>query len=355
MALVTRRRRTAPPSPLPQRDGVDPVRVRLPGTGPWATVRDHLVARFPVGSDVVDGMFDAGLIVGADGRPVPAGAPCVPGLFVWFHRELPAEVPVPFPLGIVYRDEHIVVADKPHFLATTPRGSHVTQTALARLRRELGIPLLGAAHRLDRLTAGLVLFTVRPEERGAYQTLFRDRLIHKEYEAVAPHDPALALPRTVRNRIVKERGVLTAREVEGEPNALSRVELLDHRADGLARYRLVPGTGQTHQLRVHMSDLGVPILGDPLYPEVTGPVPAGDFRRPLQLLARALEFTDPMTRARHRLRSGRTLAAWASYGEWAAEDRTAGHCASDGRAAVDRTTADRAAAHRPPAPRTSGQ
>ncbi|MET8215421.1 RluA family pseudouridine synthase [Streptomyces hirsutus] len=352
---MTRRRRTAPPSPLPQRDGVDPVRVRLPGTGQWATVRDHLVARFPVGSDVVDGMFDAGLIVGADGRPVPSDAPCVPGLFVWFHRELPAEVPVPFPLEIVYRDEHIVVADKPHFLATIPRGSHVTQTALARLRRELGIPLLGAAHRLDRLTAGLVLFTVRPEERGAYQTLFRDRLIHKEYEAVAPHDPALVLPRTVRNRIVKERGVLTAREVEGEPNALSRVELLDHRADGLARYRLVPGTGQTHQLRVHMSDLGVPILGDPLYPEVTGPVPAGDFRRPLQLLARTLEFTDPVTGARHRLRSGRTLAAWTSYGEWAAEDRTSGHCSSDGRAAVDRTTADRAAAHRPPAPRTSGQ
>ncbi|MFI8305753.1 RluA family pseudouridine synthase [Streptomyces sp. NPDC085927] len=362
---MTRRRRTVPPSPLPQRDGVDPVRVRLPGTGQWATVRDHLVARFPVGSDVVDGMFDAGLIVGADGRPVPADAPCVPGLSVWFHRELPAEVPVPFPLEIVYRDEHIVVADKPHFLATTPRGSHVAQTALARLRHELGIPLLGAAHRLDRLTAGLVLFTVRPEERGAYQTLFRDRLVHKEYEAVAPHDPALALPRTVRSRLVKERGVLTAREVEGEPNALSRVELLDHRADGLARYRLVPGTGQTHQLRVHMSALGIPILGDPLYPEVAGPVPAGDFRRPLQLLARALEFTDPVTGARHRLRSGRTLAAWTSYGDWAAEDHAVGDRAPDDRATgartigtrttADLTTGGRAAAHRPPVPRASGQ
>ncbi|MFE9921942.1 RluA family pseudouridine synthase [Streptomyces sp. NPDC005774] len=355
---MTRRRRTVPPSPLPQRDGVDPVRMRLPGTGQWATVRDHLVTRLPAGSGVVDGMFDAGLIVGADGRPVPADAPCVPGLFVWFHRELPTEVPVPFPLEIVYRDEHIVVADKPHFLATTPRGSHVAQTALARLRRELGIPLLGAAHRLDRLTAGLMLFIVRPEERGAYQTLFRDRLIHKEYEAVAPHDPALALPRTVRSRIVKERGVLTAREVEGEPNALSRVELLEHRADGLARYRLVPGTGQTHQLRVHMSALGVPILGDPLYPEVAGPVPAGDFRRPLQLLAREMEFTDPVTGARHRLRSGRTLAAWASYGDWAAEDHATEDCASDDRAAearttVDRATADRAAAHRHSAPRTS--
>ncbi|CAM5311927.1 Ribosomal pseudouridine synthase OS=Streptomyces glaucescens OX=1907 GN=SGLAU_06695 PE=4 SV=1 [Streptomyces glaucescens] len=230
-------------------------------------------------------------------------------MFVWFHRELPEEVPVPFPLRIVHRDEHIVVVDKPHFLATTPRGSHVAETALARLRRELGIPTLGAAHRLDRLTAGLVLFTVRPRERGAYQTLFRDRLVRKEYEAIAPYDPALALPRTLRSRIIKERGSLTAVEVAGEPNAVSRIELLEHR-DGLGRYRLVPGTGQTHQLRVHMNALGLPILGDPLYPVVADPVPAGDFRDPLQLLARELEFTDPVTGVAHRFRSTRTLAAW---------------------------------------------
>jgi tRNA pseudouridine32 synthase/23S rRNA pseudouridine746 synthase len=297
---------------------VDPVRVRLPAGTRWATVREHLVQRLSAGPAVVDGMFAAGLIVGVDGRAVPADTPYAPGMFLWFHRELPAEVPVPFPLEVVHRDEHIVVVDKPHFLATTPRGSHVTQTALARLRRELGIPELGAAHRLDRLTAGLVLFTVRPGERGAYQTLFRDRLVHKEYEAVAPYDPALGLPRTVRSRIVKERGVLTAEEVEGEPNALTRVELAGHRADGLGRYRLVPGTGQTHQLRVHMNALGVPILGDPLYPEVAAPVPAGDFRRPLQLLARKLEFTDPVTGVEHRFTSGRMLAAWSSYEEWAA-------------------------------------
>lgn len=313
-----RRRRPIPPSPLPQRDGVDPVRVRLPAGEQWATVREHLVQRLSAAAGVVDGMFAAGLIVGADGRAVPADTPYAPGMFLWFHRELPAEVPVPFPLEIVHRDEHIVVVDKPHFLATTPRGSHVAQTALARLRRELGIPRLGAAHRLDRLTAGLVLFTVRPGERGAYQSLFRDRLVRKEYEAVAPLDPALELPRTVRSRIVKERGSLTAREVEGEPNAVTRVEAAESRADGLGRYRLVPATGQTHQLRVHMNALGVPILGDPLYPEVTAPAPAGDFRRPLQLLARTLEFTDPVTGVEHRFASGRRLAAWASYEEWAA-------------------------------------
>ncbi|MEV7793834.1 pseudouridine synthase [Streptomyces sp. NPDC087512] len=318
-----RRRTPPPPAPLAQRHGVDPVRVRLPAGGSWATVREHLVERLSgAGAGTVDGMFDAGLIVGADGRAVAADAPYEPGMYVWFHRELPPEVPVPFPVDVVYRDEHIVVADKPHFLATTPRGGHVTETALARLRRELGIPTLGAAHRLDRLTAGLVLFTVRPEERGAYQTLFRDRRVRKEYEAVAPFDPALAEPRTVRSRIVKERGVLAAREVEGEPNAVSRVELAGHRpcaagGPALGRYLLVPATGQTHQLRVHMNALGVPILGDPLYPEVTAPVAPGDFRRPLQLLARRLAFTDPLTGREHRFRSGRSLTAWTAYEEWA--------------------------------------
>ncbi|MFF9407722.1 pseudouridine synthase [Streptomyces anandii] len=312
-----RRRSGAPPSPLPQRRGVDAVRVRLPAAGPWATVGEHLVERLSgAGPGVVEAMLAAGRIVGADGRAVAAGAPYEPGLFVWFHRELPDEVPVPFPLEVVHRDEHLVVVDKPHFLATTPRGAHVAETALARLRRRLGLPELTAAHRLDRLTAGLVLFTVRPEERGAYQTLFRDRRVRKEYEAVAPHDPALDAPRTVRSRIVKERGVLTAREVPGEPNAVTRVRAVGHRADGLARYRLVPATGQTHQLRVHMNALGVPILGDPLYPVVTGPAPAGDFRRPLQLLARTLEFTDPVTGAEHRFRSGRDLAAWSSPAGW---------------------------------------
>ncbi|WP_055622897.1 RluA family pseudouridine synthase [Streptomyces sp. JHA19] len=312
-----RRRTPPPPSPLPQLNGVDPVRVRLPAADGWATVRDHLVARLAAGDGVIDGMLDAGRIVDATGRPVARDTAYAPGMYVWFHRELADEERVPFTIEVVHRDEHIVVADKPHFLATTPRGSHVAETALARLRRDLGLPALGAAHRLDRLTAGLVLFTVRPEERGAYQSLFRDRLVAKEYEAVAPYEPGLDLPRTVRSRIVKERGVMAAREVPGEPNAVSRIELVEHR-DGRARYRLTPSTGQTHQLRVHMSALGVPILGDPLYPVVTGPVPAGDFRRPLQLLARTLEFTDPVTGHRHRFVSSRTLDAWSSYDDWAA-------------------------------------
>ncbi|MEU4106300.1 RluA family pseudouridine synthase [Streptomyces tanashiensis] len=291
-----RRRSKAPSSPLPQRLGIDPVRVRLPEDpeGGWATVREYLAGRYgaAVGAGRVEEMLRDGRFVGVDG-PVGADEPYVAGRYLWFHRDFPAETPVPFEVAVVHRDERIVVADKPHFLATMPRGRHVTETALARLRRDLGLPFLQPAHRLDRLTAGLVLFVVRPEDRGAYQTLFRDRAVRKEYEAVAPYDPAVELPVTVRSRIEKERGVMAAREVPGEPNAESRIELVEH-AGGLGRYRLAPVTGRTHQLRVHMNALGLPILDDPVYPVVREDGPE-DFSRPLRLLARTLEFTDPFT------------------------------------------------------------
>ncbi|WEH32657.1 RluA family pseudouridine synthase [Streptomyces sp. AM 4-1-1] len=300
-----------PAAPLPQRDGIDPVRVRLPENpeGVWATVGDHLVARFAgaIGAARVEAMLSGRRFVGTDG-PVAADEPYGAGRFIWFHRDFAPEEPVPFPVGVVYRDRHLVVADKPHFLATTPRGRHVTETAVARLRRELGLPELQPAHRLDRLTAGLVLFVVRPGERGAYQTLFRDRLVRKEYEAVAPYDPAREFPVTVRSRIVKERGVIAAREEPGEANSESRIELLEHR-DGLGRYRLSPATGRTHQLRVHMNALGLPILQDPVYPVVEAEGAADDWSRPLQLLARALEFTDPVTGVAHRFESGLRLSA----------------------------------------------
>ncbi|MGZ2355590.1 pseudouridine synthase [Streptomyces sp. 372A] len=307
-----RGRAKPPPSPLPQRDGVDPVRVRLPTDpdGRWATVRDHLVDRFAgaIGAERVEALLADGRFVSAEG-PVTGDEAYTAGRYLWFHRDFAPEEPVPFPVGVVYRDAHLVVADKPHFLATMPRGRHITETAVARLRRDLDLPELQPAHRLDRLTAGLVLFVVRPGERGAYQTLFRDRLVRKEYEAVAPYDGGLVLPRTVRSRIVKERGVLAAREEPGEPNSESRIELLEHRG-GLGRYRLLPATGRTHQLRVHMNSLGLPLVNDPVYP-VTEPDPApGDFSRPLQLLARVLEFTDPVTGEPRRFESGSRLSAW---------------------------------------------
>jgi len=295
-------------SPLPQRHGLDAARLRLPADGTWTTLREHLVERLPrVPPERIDELLRERRIVGLDG-PLGLDAPFVPGASVWLHRDLPVEVPVPFEITVLHRDEHLLVVDKPHFLATIPRGRHVVETALVRLRRDLDLPTLSPAHRLDRATAGLLMFVVRPELRGAYQTLFRDRRVRKTYEALAPHDPSLDLPRTVVSRIVKQRGVIAAQEVPGPPNAETLVELRDTRP-GLGRYRLTPTTGRTHQLRLHMTGLGVPLLNDDLYPVLTE-TPLDDFTRPLQLLAAALEFTDPVTGEHRRFDTTRRLAEW---------------------------------------------
>lgn len=298
------RRKTRPP--LPQRHGLDPARLRLPVDGPWTTLRDHLVERLPrVAPERIDLMLAEGRIYDLNG-PVAPDAAFAPGTSVWFHRDLPEEVPVPFDIRVVYQDDSILVVDKPHFLATIPRGKHIVQTALVRLRTELGLPHLSPAHRLDRVTAGLVLFVVDPELRGRYQGLFKDRLVHKEYEAIAPHRADLELPTTVRSRIVKVKGVITAQEVPGPVNAETRVELVDVRGEW-GRYRLLPATGRTHQLRLHMASLGVPIRNDDFYP-VLREKPLDDFTNPLQLLAKVLAFTDPVSGLRHRFESQLSLS-----------------------------------------------
>ncbi|MEV6427927.1 RluA family pseudouridine synthase [Nocardia sp. NPDC051463] len=307
------RRRQQPP--LPKRYGLDPARLRLPEEGDWATVRDHLVERLPrVPAARIDQLLREGGIVDLDG-PLALDAPYVPGGAVWFHRDLPEETTVPFDITVVHRDDDLLVVDKPHFLATIPRGQHILQTALVRLRRELDLPDLIPAHRLDRVTAGLILFVANPARRGSYQTMFHKRTVGKEYEAIAPYDPAVELPRTVRSRIIKEKQVLLAQEVAGEPNAETRIELLEHR-DGLGRYRLRPLTGRTHQLRLHMNSLGIPILGDDFYPVLTDK-PVDDFTRPLQLLASSLEFTDPITGVPRRFDTTRSLQAWTEPEAWA--------------------------------------
>lgn len=247
--------------------------------------------------------------------PLKPDAPYAPESYVWFHRDLPDEVPVPFEVEIVHRDDDLLVVDKPHFLATIPRGKHVVETALVRLRKQLELPDLVPAHRLDRVTAGLIIFVVRPEIRGKYQLMFKDRVVSKEYEAIAPHDPDLELPRTVESRIIKEKGVITAQEVEGEPNAVTEVSLVEHR-DGLGRYRLHPLTGRTHQLRLHMAGLNIPIINDDFYP-VLHERPLDDFSAPLQLLAKTIEFVDPISGEHRRFESSRSLSAWSSDGEQA--------------------------------------
>jgi tRNA pseudouridine32 synthase / 23S rRNA pseudouridine746 synthase len=269
--------------------------VRLVG----GEVLAELTARFgePARAKVL-----AGEVVDADGVAVDAATVLPSGSAVYLYRDLPHEVPVPFEIPVLHQDSDIVVVDKPHFLATMPRGRHVAQTALVRLRRELGLPELSPAHRLDRLTAGVLLFTTRRELRGGYQTLFARGKVAKTYLARAAVDPALVLPRVVASRIVKRRGRLQAFCEPGAPNAETLVELQS--PDGL--YRLTPRTGRTHQLRVQMAALGIPIVGDPLYPNVID-VPADDFSSPLRLLAQRIEFDDPLTGSRRAFVSGRSL------------------------------------------------
>lgn len=304
--------RRRPKSPLPQRHGLDPARLRLP-EGPWATIRDHLVERLPrVSPERIDMLLREDRIYDQHG-PLKPDAPYAPDTYIWFHRDLPEETEVPFEIGIVHEDDDLVVVDKPHFLATIPRGQHIVETALVRLRNQLSEPHLVPAHRLDRVTAGLILFVKKPELRGKYQLMFKDRAVDKEYEAIAPYKQDLTLPCTVHSRIVKERGIITAQEVDGEPNAVTEVSLVEHR-NGLGRYRLHPLTGRTHQLRLHMARLGVPIVNDDFYPVLTEQ-PLDDFSKPLQLLAKVLEFTDPLTGERRRFESLRSLAAWSSHSE----------------------------------------
>jgi len=260
---------------------------------------DELASRF--GPEVAAKAI-AGEVVDQHGAVLDPATVLPPGASVYLYRELRSEVAVPFDMPVLHQDDAIVVVDKPHFLATTPRGRHVAQTALVRLRRQLGLPELSPAHRLDRLTAGVLLFTTRRELRGAYQTLFARGAVHKTYVARAAVDPNVALPRVVRSRIVKRRGQLQAVEESGEPNAETLVELMA--PDGL--YRLTPRTGRTHQLRVHMASLGISICGDPLYPKVVD-VAADDFSAPLQLLAQRLEFEDPVSGTHRDFLSRRRL------------------------------------------------
>jgi tRNA pseudouridine32 synthase / 23S rRNA pseudouridine746 synthase len=276
------------------RDGLGPARVRLHG----GLVVDEFRARW--GAEAAAKVL-AGEVVLPDGTVVSETTALPAGAHVYFYRALRDEVPVPFDIPVLYRDDDIVVVDKPHFLATMPRGRHVAQTATVRLRRELDLPELSPAHRLDRLTAGVLLLTTRRELRGAYQSLFARGEVRKTYLARAAVNPDLAFPKVLRSRIIKERSRLQAFEEPGEPNAETRIERL---GDGL--YGLTPCTGRTHQLRVHMASLGLPIEGDPLYPRVIDVAPE-DFSTPLRLLAHSIEFKDPLSGRRCTFVSRRTL------------------------------------------------
>ncbi|SDO55479.1 tRNA pseudouridine32 synthase / 23S rRNA pseudouridine746 synthase [Nakamurella panacisegetis] len=295
---------------MPIRDGLNPSRVRLPESGPWTTTLEYLLARFHVEREALLAKVAAAEVVDVDGVPVDDAMPFRANSFVWLYRDPAIEPRVPFEVDVLFQDDHLLVADKPHFLSSLPNGSYIVESAVVRLRRALDLPDLSPLHRLDRITAGVLLFSLNPRERGAYQTMFARREVRKSYRAVAGFRPDLALPHVVTSRIVKDRGTPTAYETPGESNAVTRVELIKARGDR-ALYRLDPSTGKTHQLRVHLNSLGIPIENDPFYPRLLD-VPHDDYSRPLQLLAAEIAFTDPVTGQERHFASRRRLENWTS-------------------------------------------
>ncbi len=282
---------------LPTRQGVGPSCVGLPA-GRWATMTDFLCERFPaIARPTWLQRMSQGEVMDEFGAPVTPDRPYQAHIRVYYYRALAVEQPIPFHEVILYQDDRLIVVDKPHFLPVTPSGSYLHETVLVRLKRKLGLDDLAPIHRIDRDTAGLVLFSVRRQDRDAYQTLFRHRRVHKIYEAIAPCRPELHFPVTRESRIEEAGHFMLQHEIEGAPNAITHIRLLG-RAEELARYELEPVTGKRHQLRVHMAALGIPIQWDGLYPTLT---PEGaDYGRPLQLLAKSISFDDPFSgRARH--------------------------------------------------------
>jgi len=274
-------------------------------------VADFLAERLPkVARQDWLGRMARGEVLDEHGTAVAPEAPYRAHRRLYYYRLLAAEPIVPFEEGIVFQDEHLLVADKPHFLPVTPKGRYVQQTLLTRLVRRTGIATLSPIHRIDRETAGLVVFAIRPEERAAYQALFRDRAVHKGYECIAPWRPELPLPEVYRSRLEEREGAfMQMREVPGgEPNAETRIRLLEHDAE-LARYVLEPLSGRKHQLRVQMSALGRPIVGDRIYPVLQPEEAEPDFTSPLQLLARSVAFDDPVTGERREFSSRLSLGS----------------------------------------------
>lgn len=304
-------------SPLPVRDGVGATRLHLPMSGPWATVAAYMAERFfHLEPERLLARFDRGEIVARDGTPLNRETPLGAHEFVWYYREPPVEREIPFEIEVLHHDRDLVVADKPHFLPTTPGGKYLQNSALVRLRNALGIPELTPIHRLDRATAGLLMFSTRPETRGAYQLLFERRQVEKVYEAVSalpaewdPASPSLAgrpFPIVHRNHIEKLRAHVCVKvDDTREPNSETLIELRGF-DDRVVHTLLRPHSGRMHQLRVHLAALGAGILNDGFYPDLLPEAP-DDFDRPLQLLARELRFTDPLSGAPREFTTRRTL------------------------------------------------
>lgn len=263
-----------------------------PGT--WVTVLDCLCAHFSaISREQWLDRIARGRVLDANGKPVAADLAYREGLRIHYFREVPNETPIPVLESILYADEHLVVADKPHFLPVTPAGEYVEQTLLRRLIRRLDNPDLVPLHRIDRHTAGLVLFSANKQTRSAYQSLFPTRQIDKRYEAIAPALPGIEFPRVHKSRLIDGEPFFRMQEGPGTSNTETAMEVCERNGD-LWRYGLYPVTGKKHQLRVHMAALGAGICNDPFYPDVIKDA-VDDYARPLKLLAQSLRFCDPVT------------------------------------------------------------
>jgi tRNA pseudouridine32 synthase/23S rRNA pseudouridine746 synthase len=285
----------------PSIDGLAASTLQLP-PGAWATVMDCLCARFPaVARTQWLARMARGRVVDGDGQWLSPDTPYRVGLEVHYYREIPDEPPIPFQESVLHVDADLLVADKPHFLPVMPAGVHVHETLLGRLIRRTGNDALVPLHRIDRETAGLVLFSANPDSRARYQAMVRERRIDKRYEAIAPAMPDVEFPCTRSSRIVAGEPFFRMQEVEGAPNSQTRIDVIA-RGDGNWRYALTPVTGRKHQLRVHMAALGAPIANDRMYP-CLGHRADGDYSAPLQLLASTLSFIDPLGGVERRFAS----------------------------------------------------
>lgn len=266
-----------------------------------------LVRRFPrIPEAQWRARCEGGLVSDDSGTPLPPEHPCRPGQRIRYARAVPNEPEPAEDETIVFEDDHLLVADKPHRMAVTPGGRNLRHCLVNRLRARTGLTDLSPVHRLDRDTAGLVLFAKTPEALAALGRAFDERRVAKVYEALATVPGSLE-PRAwrVENRLAPGEPFFTMRVTEGAPNAVTEVALLEIRA-GLGRFRLVPLTGRKHQLRVHLASLGFPILHDPFYPTCRSEAEAAQ-GPPLQLLAAELHFRHPATGEPMAVRTERVL------------------------------------------------
>lgn len=289
-------------APLPIREGVGPSCQWLPA-GAWETVLDFFLAQYPhVDATTWEARMARGHVKDEAGRCVNPKTAFRVGACIFYYRELENESSIPFVERVLYQDEHILVADKPHFLPVIPAGRFLRETLLVRLRKQYAAKDLAPVHRLDRETAGVVLFSLNPETRGHYTSLFRNRQVTKIYEALAPTLAKSIFPIVRRSRLVRGEPFFRMKEVSGEANSETHVSVIDTAGD-FTRYRLVPSTGRKHQLRLHLAALEIPVVNDKLYPALTR-VADDDFSRPLKLLAKSISFADPMTGREHYFESG---------------------------------------------------